>query len=195
MNVQSITTQGSAPKAPVAAYIPMDGYHYSRAQLSAMEDPENAHARRGAEFTFDGPSFLELVKAVRAQTPESPVLFAPSFDHALKDPKADDIPILPGVQVLLFEGNYLSLDKSPWNEAAAMMDELWFVEVDFDTARRRLIERHVRTGVTATAEEADKRVTENDLVNGEEIARCKIGSVDEVIFSKDDDAWKPKVPT
>lgn len=171
----------------------MDGFHYSRAQLSEMPDPDNARARRGAEFTFDGPSFLELVKAVRAQTPDSPILYAPSFDHALKDPKADDIPILPAVQVIIFEGNYLSLDKSPWNEAAELMDELWFVEVDFETARSRLVERHVRTGVTATADEANRRVTENDLVNGEEIVRDKVGSVDEVIFSQEDDAWKPKI--
>jgi len=96
------------------------------------------------------------------------------------------------VQVIIFEGNYLSLDKSPWNEAAELMDELWFVEVDFATARSRLVERHVRTGVTATAEEADNRVTENDLVNGEEIVECRIGGVDEVVFSQEDDAWKPK---
>jgi pantothenate kinase len=141
-------TPGSAPIAPVAAYIPMDGYHYSRAYLSAMENPAEAHARRGAEFTFDGSSFLSLVQEIRSQTPTSAVLFAPSFDHALKDPKADDIPILPTVQVLIFEGLYLSLDRSPWKEAAELMDELWFVEVDRDTARARLVERHVRTGIS-----------------------------------------------
>ena len=27
--------------------IPMDGYHYYRAQLDAMDDPREAHARRG----------------------------------------------------------------------------------------------------------------------------------------------------
>jgi len=172
----------------------MDGYHLSRAQLSALPNPVEAHARRGAEFTFDGASFLTLVRAIRAQTlhPNSQILYAPSFDHAVKDPKADDIPILPTTKIIVFEGNYLSLDKEPWSTAAALMDELWFVEVDFEVARRRLVERHVRTGVTATTEEAERRVTENDLVNGEEIVKCRIKDVDEVIVSREDDAWKPE---
>lgn len=170
----------------------MDGYHLSRAQLSALPNPQEAHARRGAEFTFDGDSFLTLVRAVRAQNgnPKSGILYAPSFDHAIKDPKANDIPILPNTRVIVFEGNYLSLDKEPWRSAAALMDELWFVEVDFEVARTRLVGRHVRTGVTATREEAERRVTENDLVNGEEIVRCRLKDVDEVIISTEDDTWK-----
>jgi pantothenate kinase len=182
------------PDPALAAFVPMDGYHLSRAQLSALPNPVEAHARRGAEFTFDGASFLTLVRAIRAQTldPNSRILYAPSFDHAVKDPKADDIPILPTTKIIIFEGNYLSLDKEPWSTAAALMDELWFVEVDFEVARRRLVERHVRTGVTATAEEAERRVTENDLVNGEEIVKCRIKDVDEVIVSREDVAWKPE---
>jgi len=182
------------PDPALATFIPMDGYHLSRAQLSALPNPVEAHARRGAEFTFDGASFLTLVRAIRAQTldPNSQILYAPSFDHAVKDPKADDIPILPTTKIIVFEGNYLSLDKEPWSTAAALMDELWFVEVDFEVARRRLVERHVRTGVTATTEEAERRVTENDLVNGEEIVKCRIKDVDEVIVSREDDAWKPE---
>ena len=73
------------------------------------------------------------------------------------------------------------------------MDELWFVEVDFEVAKRRLVERHVRTGVTATREEAEMRVRENDLVNGDEIVRCRVKELDEVIVSREDDAWKLEV--
>jgi pantothenate kinase len=171
----------------------MDGYHLSRAQLSALPNAAEAHARRGAEFTFDGASFLSLVRAVRAQRPDSPTLYAPSFDHALKDPKADDIPILALTKVVLFEGNYLSLDRGPWKEAAALMDELWFVDVAFETAKRRLVERHVRTGVTSNREEAAKRADENDLPNGEEIIRYRIKGVHEIIISSEDDSWKTEV--
>jgi pantothenate kinase len=157
-----------------------------------MPDPAHAHARRGAEFTFDGLSFLALVKAVRAQKPSSPPIYAPSFDHALKDPKENDIPILASTKVVVFEGNYLSLDRDPWKEAAGLMDETWFVEVDFEIARQRLVERHVRTGVARNEDEAERRARENDLVNGEEIVRCRIRDVDEVIVSKEDDGWKPQ---
>jgi pantothenate kinase len=168
----------------------MDGYHYYRSQLDAMPNPSNAYARRGAAFTFDGSSFLSLVQKVRQPlTSTSPTLYAPSFDHALKDPKENDIAIEPTTRILVFEGNYLSLGKEPWKEAAGLMDELWFVEVDFETARRRLVPRHVKAGIAASVEEANRRVTENDLVNGEEIVRDRL-EVDEVVISRNDEAWK-----
>ena len=37
-----------------AMVLPMDGFHYTRAQLSQMDDPAEMHRRRGAHFTFDG---------------------------------------------------------------------------------------------------------------------------------------------
>lgn len=170
----------------------MDGYHLSRAQLSAMPDPTTAHARRGAAFTFDGSSFLALVRKLREPLlPESRTLYAPSFDHAVKDPVADDIAIPPTTRIIVFEGNYLSLDRAPWREAAALMDELWFVEVDFEVARGRLVRRHVQAGIAPDEEEAQRRVSENDLVNGKEIVDGRL-EVQEVIVSRQDDAWGPE---
>lgn len=169
----------------------MDGYHLTRAQLSAMPDPALAHARRGAEFTFDGASFLELVKSLRA-VPSTPLppepVYAPSFDHAVKDPKPDDIAILPAHRVVVFEGNYVCLDKEPWRSAAALMDERWFVEVGFETARERLVRRHVKAGIARDEEEARRRADENDLVNGEQILRQRV-DVHEVVASREDGKW------
>lgn len=169
----------------------MDGFHLTRAQLSAMPDPERAHARRGAEFTFDGAAFLALVQAVRS-SPSPPLVletvYAPSFDHAVKDPVANDIAILPCHRIIVFEGNYVCLDKEPWRSAAALMDERWFVEVDFQTARRRLVKRHVKAGIAKDEEEAGKRADENDLVNGEQIIRERV-DVDEVVVSREDKGW------
>lgn len=175
----------------IAAFVPMDGYHLSRAQLDAMPDPVNAHARRGAEFTFDGDSFLKLVEALKKPlAPETKTLHAPSFDHSVKDPVANDIPISAGMRVVVFEGNYLSLNKSPWKDAASLMDELWFVEVDFDVARERLVDRHVKAGIAKNEQDAHKRVTENDLVNGKEIVDDRM-EVHEVVQSKEDEDWTP----
>lgn len=177
----------------MAVFVPMDGYHLTRAQLSAMPDPALAHARRGAEFTFDGQSFLQLVRSLRAvpPAPALPVLqpiYAPSFDHAVKDPKPDDIAILPAHRVVVFEGNYVCLDKAPWREAAGLMDELWFVSVDEDTARRRLIKRHVKAGIAKDEEEARKRADENDLENGRQIVGQRV-DVHEEIVSREDGKW------
>ncbi|KAJ9661844.1 hypothetical protein H2201_006324 [Coniosporium apollinis] len=177
----------------IAAFVPLDGYHLSRAQLDAMPDPVNAHDRRGAAFTFDGKGFLELVKELRKPlAPETKTVWAPSFDHKVKDPVEGDIGVSPGMRIIVFEGNYLSLNKPPWSDAAAMMDELWFVEVDFDTARERLVKRHVKAGIATDEEAAHKRVTENDMVNGKEIVDDRIPEVHEVIVSKEDEAWTPE---
>ncbi|KAI0393340.1 P-loop containing nucleoside triphosphate hydrolase protein [Xylariaceae sp. FL0594] len=173
---------------PIAAFVPMDGYHLTRAQLSAMPDPVTAHARRGAEFTFDGAAFLSLVKALREPI-TGQTIFAPSFDHAVKDPKEDDIAILPGHRIVVFEGNYVVLDKEPWRSAAELMDERWFVEVNFDIARRRLVRRHVKAGIAKDEDEARKRADENDLVNGTQIVENRV-HVHEVIVSREDATWQ-----
>lgn len=178
--------------SPLAAFIPMDGYHLSRAQLDAMPDPVSAHARRGAAFTFDGESFLALVKKLREPLcPETATLFAPSFDHAIKDPVADDISIAACVRIVIFEGNYLSLNKSPWSDAADLMDELWYVDVEMNVARERLIYRHVKAGIAKNEDDAGKRADENDLVNGKEIIEGRL-DVHEVISSKEDESWAPE---
>jgi hypothetical protein len=62
--------------------------------------------------------------------------------------------------------------------------------VTFPVAGARLVPRHVKAGIAATEELAWKRVKENDLVNGQEIVDNRL-DVDEVIESKEDDAWKP----
>ncbi|EEH48429.1 uncharacterized protein PADG_04508 [Paracoccidioides brasiliensis Pb18] len=175
---------------PVSTAVSMDGYHLSRAQLAAMPEPAYATARRGAAFTFDPVKFLRLVRALREPlTPDSPTLYAPSFDHAVKDPVEDDVTIPPTTRVIFFEGNYLSFDKEPWNEAAGLMDELWFVEVEFETARKRLVARHVKAGIARDEEEADRRARENDLVNGKEIVDFRM-EVQEIIVSQEDEGWK-----
>jgi len=155
-----------------------------------MPDPNTAHARRGAAFTFDGASFLTLVRKLREPLlPESSTLYAPSFDHAVKDPVADDVAIPATTRVLVFEGNYLSLDKTPWKEAGGLMDELWFVDVGFETARERLVRRHVKAGIARDEEQAHRRVTENDLVNGKDIVDGRL-DVQEVIVSREDETWR-----
>ena len=163
----------------------------SRAQLSAMPDPTTAHHRRGAAFTFDDKAFLELVKRLREPLlPESKTIYAPSFDHAIKDPVADDIPIHPASRVVILEGNYLSLNWGLWKEAAELMDELWFVKVSFETVRSRLVVRHVAAGIVKNEEEAGNRADEIDLANGRQIVDQRLDA-QEVIISKEDETWRP----
>ena len=168
----------------------MDGYHLSRAQLSALPDPTTAHARRGAAFTFDSSSFFALVQKLREPLlPESKTIYAPSFDHAVKDPVENDIAITTSARIVVLEGNYLSLTQGSWKDAASLMDELWFVEVEWETAKRRLIRRHVEAGIAADEEEAGRRVEDNDFVNGREIVDGRL-ECQEVITSREDEKWR-----
>jgi len=71
-----------------------------------MADPVEAHARRGAPFTFDPVSLKSLIERVKAPLREEEnIIYAPSFDHAIKDPVEDDIKILSSQRVLIFEGH------------------------------------------------------------------------------------------
>ncbi|KAF2399241.1 P-loop containing nucleoside triphosphate hydrolase protein [Trichodelitschia bisporula] len=186
------TSPGIAQTTRLAAFVPMDGYHLSRAQLAALPDAATAFARRGAAFTFDAPAFLRLVKELRKPiAPEMTTVWAPSFDHRVKDPVADDIPIRPDVRIVVFEGAYLALDKDPWNEAAGLMDEIWFVRVDEEVAGERLVRRHLASGICKDKEEARRRVEQNDLVNGREIITKHV-RFDEIIDSVEDPAWSPE---
>lgn len=188
--INQIYASENPGSTPIATALPMDGYHYTRAQLATMPDPDYAAARRGAAFTFDGHKFLQLVQALRRPlTPGATALYAPSFDHAVKDPVDDDIALPATNRVIFFEGNYLSLNKEPWNEVAGLMDELWFVDVDFEIARKRLVRRHVKAGIAKDEAEADRRARENDLVNGKEIVDFRL-PVQEVVNSIYDPAWE-----
>ena len=43
------------------------GYHYTRAQLDQFPDPDEAHARRGAYWTFDGTAFVSKMQELHAK--------------------------------------------------------------------------------------------------------------------------------
>lgn len=51
----------------IAVAVPMDGFHLYRHQLDAMEDPVEAHARRGAHWTFDPASLVKNLQQLRSQ--------------------------------------------------------------------------------------------------------------------------------
>ncbi|KAL7926080.1 P-loop containing nucleoside triphosphate hydrolase protein [Trichoderma austrokoningii] len=176
--------------APLPAiFVPMDGFHLTRAQLSAMPDPVTAHARRGAPYTFDAQKFRALVQLLRRPVVSpTDTVYAPSFDHAVKDPRENDIAVLSTHRIVVIEGNYVTLNRDVWRDAALLLDELWFVEVDFEVARKRLRERHLRAGIVRTLEEGDARATENDLVNGKEIVDCSL-QVHELVQSREDYTW------
>lgn len=128
---------------------------------------------RSLAFTFDAASYVKFVTALRKSPssaitppPQTSLIYAPTFDHALKDPTPNGVTILPSHRIILIEGLYTFIDTPEWRPAAEALDERWVVEVDVPEATRRLVQRHVVTGVTKDPEEALWRAENNDMPNG-----------------------------
>lgn len=88
------------------AFAPMDGFHYTRAQLDEFPDPKDAHYRRGAVDTFDADAWFSLVRRLR-NLKRDETISVPGFDHAVKDPEEGKISIQGDKRIVLLEGNYL----------------------------------------------------------------------------------------
>ncbi|KAI6084255.1 P-loop containing nucleoside triphosphate hydrolase protein [Hypoxylon rubiginosum] len=182
INEISPASHATPTPTPIAVAIPMDGFHHPRAHLAALHNAEEALRRRGAAFTFDGAGFLELVRSLRAAGRGDAVVYAPSFDHATKDPVPRSIPIPARARVVLVEGNYCALDRPPWRDAAALADMLWYVDVAAEVAHGRLARRHLASGIVADEKEAWERATGTDELNARDI-RENLLAVDEVVQS------------
>ncbi|KAH8179321.1 phosphoribulokinase / uridine kinase family protein [Sarocladium implicatum] len=170
-------------KSFFAAMIPMDGFHLYRSELAAMPDPATAIHRRGAAFTFNATRFCDLVSDLAEPIDSSTsTIKAPSFDHAKKDPVENDIPIPPEARIVVLEGLYLALDRKPWNSAAGLMDELWFIHVDREVGRKRLEKRHLESGIVADAEMAAERVATTDLLNANDILENCLPAHEELLL-------------
>ncbi|KAF3662517.1 putative E3 ubiquitin-protein ligase RGLG1-like isoform X1 [Capsicum annuum] len=175
---RSFDSQVEPPE--VAIVLPMDGFHLYRHQLDAMEDPEEAHARRGAPWTFDPNLLLECLKTLKDQGS----VYCPSFDHGVGDPVEDDIFVNLQHKIVIVEGNYLLLGDGAWKELSSMFDEKWFIDVDIEKAMQRVLKRHISTGKLPDA--AKWRIDYNDRPNAELIMKSKknadlvIKSIDEL---------------
>jgi pantothenate kinase len=155
---------------PIAAQVPMDGFHYYRRQLDAMPNPGEAHARRGAHWTFDADAYLHCLETIR-KAGEATVLAA-SFDHGVGDPVPDNITVGPQHGIVLSEGNYLLLEMEPWAQLAQrVFDDTWFVECEVDEAMTRVFER--QTGHGVAAEVSQRRIATNDRPNARQIMLTK----------------------
>lgn len=131
-----------------AALVPMDGFHLSNRVLVSL----GRRGRKGAPDTFDPAAYAELLRRLRR--PEPGPVYAPDFDRTLDEPVAGSIAVPPEVRLVVTEGNYLLLHQAPWPDVTAQLDTTWYIHVDDDERRRRLIARHVRHGMDPAAARA-----------------------------------------
>jgi pantothenate kinase len=184
-----------------ATTVPMDGYHLTRSQLDKMQDPVEAHKRRGSPWTFDVHGVVQMAEVLhkscyptttttkRNTDPhnESCNLYFPAFDHAIKDPVPDAVTVDASARIVIIEGLYTLLDVAPWNcIGREYVDLTWFINAPLDTTRLRLARRHLRAGIVASLDEGFARVDINDSLNARYI-QAHLLLPDRVIESIEED--------
>lgn len=133
---------------PVAAFVPMDGFHLANSVLHDLTRRD----RKGAPDTFDVAGYVALLRRLRAQpavvtsatpdaAPESTV-YAPTFDRALDESIGSALPIRAHTPLIITEGNYLLATTGGWQHVRPQLDEVWFLEPDESVRQQRLIRRH-----------------------------------------------------
>ncbi|WP_394347297.1 nucleoside/nucleotide kinase family protein [Streptomonospora litoralis] len=142
-----------------AAYLPMDGFHLSNAQLERL----GRRDRKGAPDTFDVRGYVALLRRLHIGGEDA--VFAPDFDRTLDEPVAARLAIEPSVRLVVTEGNYLAEDAPLWREVRALLHDLWYVEADDETREERLVERQLAGGRDRA--EAVEWVRRSDRANGE----------------------------
>ena len=157
--------------------IPMDGYHYYRHELDQMDNPDLAHTRRGAPFTFNAKRLVEDLTEAKKLGIGS----FPDFDHRVGDPIEGAITLTDKTpQIVLVEGNYLLLNDSPWYLLKEQVfDETWFLYVPHAESNRRVYQRHLTTGLTE--KQAQSRVEQNDAPNAELITTASTKNANRII--------------
>lgn len=141
---------------PLAAVVPMDGYHLDNALL----DARGLRARKGAPMTFDVAGLARDLMRLKACEPE---VLVPVFDRAADLARAAARAVPGDVPVLLVEGNYLLLDRSPWDRLAGLFDLTVMLDVPGAELERRLVQRWLDHGLDPAAARA--RAHGNDLPN------------------------------
>ncbi|UED87293.1 nucleoside/nucleotide kinase family protein [Streptomyces profundus] len=156
-----------------AAYVPLDGFHLSNAQLDRL----GLRSRKGSEPSFDALGYAALLARLVAAVGRE-VVYVPDFDRALDEPVAARHVVSPTAGLIVTEGNYLALDAPGWRSARAHIDELWYVETPAAVCDARLVARHRRHGRDAAAARA--WVDDNDRLNAELVAASR-GRCDRVV--------------
>jgi pantothenate kinase len=135
--------------------VPMDGFHYDDAVLNAR----GLRARKGAPDTFDVAGFANLVARLAVEDEVA----IPIFDRSMELSRGSADIVGPQDRILVFEGNYLLLDKDPWLALAPKFHLTVMLDVSEDELIRRLTARWLHYGKTPEA--AADWIASNDLPN------------------------------
>ncbi|CUH97278.1 hypothetical protein P22_3405 [Propionispora sp. 2/2-37] len=149
----------------LAIVVPMDGFHLTNDSLIER----NLLARKGIPETFDALGFIGLLQRIVLDGESE--IGCPAYDRRIHNPVANAILVEKKHRIVIVEGNYLLLDREPWNQLEGLFDETWFIDARLPVIQQRLVKRHLRSG--RTQEEAAKKVSSTDMPNAKLILRTR----------------------
>jgi pantothenate kinase len=141
-----------------AALLPMDGFHYDDLYLI----PAGLRPRKGSPETFDVGGLRHTILRLRANDEDA--VAVPVFDRDIEIARAGARLIPSSVRVIVCEGNYLLLQRSPWNSLLPLFDATVLIDVPEEELRRRLRLRW--EGYHLTDDQIAWKLDGNDLPNG-----------------------------
>jgi pantothenate kinase len=153
------------PRVGQVGHLPMDGFHLADVQLDRL----GRRGRKGAPDTFDADGYAATLARLHAEPARD--VYVPGFERDLEQPIAAARVVEPSARLVLTEGNYLLLDSPGWREARSHLSETWYVDLDPQVRRDRLVRRHERFGKSADAARA--WVTDVDDANADLVASTR----------------------
>ncbi|GAA1976985.1 nucleoside/nucleotide kinase family protein [Kitasatospora viridis] len=148
-----------------AAYVPMDGFHLSNAQLDRL----GLRDRKGSPPSFDVRGYLALLNRLVADRFHD--IYVPDFDRTVDEPVAARHLVTPATRLVVTEGNYLAAEAPGWTEARDLLRELWYLEADDELRAERLVRRQLAGGRDLAAARA--WVAGNDQPNAEYVKQSR----------------------
>lgn len=130
-----------------AAFVPMDGFHLSNAQLERL----GRRARKGAVDTFDVDGYVAVLERIAAGRGD---VYVPGFDRALEEPVAASHVVPAAARVVITEGNYLGLAVPGWAAVRPLLHRLYYLDCPAPLRRERLVARHLAGGRSRADAEA-----------------------------------------
>lgn len=141
-----------------AVVLPMDGFHLDNAVL----ETRGLLARKGAPETFDAAGLAVALERVRRDDGE---VVVPLFDRSLDLARAGAMVIGKEHRIVLVEGNYLLLDRQPWDALVPFFDLTVRLDAPREELERRLVRRWLDHGHDPEA--ARRRASGNDMPNAD----------------------------
>lgn len=137
----------------------MDGYHFDDRVLDARGHRD----RKGAPHTFDVAGLAVMLGRLKAD--DGTDIAVPVFDRSLEIARAAAAIIPAQSRIVLVEGNYLLLNRSPWSALKPLFDLTVLIDVPRAVLAERLMARWLGFGFDE--ETARAKAEGNDLPNAD----------------------------